>query len=64
MKVHTDSTDNRHYITIHTGESEPTGVIEGSVQITEGDFLINADTADVKIFNGTQWNLYKSGSGE
>ena len=56
MKVRTDSTDGRHIITVHTGESEPTGaILGGSAVVEEGDLLINADTWQKKMFNGTSW---------
>ena len=55
MKVRID-TDGSKIITIHTGESEPTGaVLDGSAVVEEGDILINADTWAVKMFNGTSW---------
>ena len=44
-----------HMFTIHDGESEPTGTVDGHVDVTEGDFCINTDTSEVKVYNGTQW---------
>ena len=44
-----------HLFTIHNGETEPTGTVDGIVDVTEGDFCINTDTSERKIFNGTEW---------
>ena len=44
--------------TIHDGDSEPTGTVDGHVDVTEGDFLINTDTSEIKVFNGTSWVIW------
>lgn len=55
MKVRVD-TDGTNIVTIHAGETLPTGtVLGGSVEITEGDLAINSDTSARYIFNGTSW---------
>ena len=62
MKVRVD-TDGTNIITIHQGESEPTGVVmNGTIQIAEGDILINADAKTTKMFNGTSWVLWRTES--
>lgn len=64
MKVYVDKTDSTKTIYIHDGESEPTGVLEGILQVEEGDTLINTDTKVLKKFNGTSWVKWLEVGGE
>ena len=56
MKVYVnpDGTRNIH-ISSTNGESAPTGTIEGSVEIMQGDTCIDDDTQAIKVFNGSSW---------
>jgi lipopolysaccharide export system protein LptA len=56
MKVYVnpDGTRNIH-ISSTNGESDPTGTIDGNVEIRQGDNLIDDDTKTIKVFNGSSW---------
>lgn len=54
MKLRVD-TDGTGIITIHQGETPPTGTVDGIHDLTEGDLCINADTWETYLHNGTTW---------
>lgn len=54
MKVYTNP-NGTHEIHINNTESEPTGTIDGYLDIAQGDYYVNDDTKTVKMFNGSTW---------
>lgn len=40
---------------INNTETPPTGTVEGNIDVETGDVCVNADTKEVKMFNGTSW---------
>lgn len=56
MKAYTNP-DGTHTIHISSAnsETEPTGTIEGNIDIMQGDVCVDDDTKAVKLFNGSTW---------